>query len=84
MRVGEGQGAINRACRNLQIPRFTQHGLRHLLATRGIESGVDIPTASRWLGHKEDGGAPAMKAYGHLRDSHSMSMAQKVPFSEKC
>ena len=28
--------------------------------------GVDIPTVSRWLGHK-DGGALAMKVYGHLR-----------------
>ncbi len=37
---------------------------------------------SRWLGHK-DGGALAMKVYGHLRDSHSVSMAQKVTFDEK-
>jgi hypothetical protein len=40
---------------------------------------VDIPTVSRWLGHK-DGGALAMKVYGHLRDSHSVNMAQKVTF----
>lgn len=82
MRVRECQGAINRACRNLNIPRFTHHDLRHLFATRCIESGVDIPTVSRWLGHK-DGGALAMKVYGHLRDSHSVNMAQKVTFSEK-
>ena len=82
MRVRECQGAINRACRNLKIPRFTHHDLRHLFATRCIESGVDIPTVSRWLGHK-DGGALAMKVYGHLRDSHSVNMAQKVTFSEK-
>jgi hypothetical protein len=42
---------------------------------------VDIPTVSRWLGHK-DGGALAMKTYGHLRDQHSTNMAQKVIFSE--
>jgi hypothetical protein len=53
-----------------------------LFATRCIESGVDIPTVSRWLGHK-DGGALAMKVYGHLRDSHSVNMAQRVIFSEK-
>ena len=35
----------------------------------------------RWLGHK-DGGALAMKVYGHLRDSHSTAMAQKVRFLE--
>jgi integrase len=53
--------------------------LRHLFATRCIESGVDIPTVSRWLGHK-DGGALAMKTYGHLRDEHSQAMAAKVAF----
>jgi len=67
MRVRESQGALNRACRVLSIPRFTHHDLRHLFATRCIESGVDVPTVSRWLGHK-DGGALAMKVYGHLRD----------------
>ena len=81
MRVRECQGAINRTCRNLKISRFTHHDLRHLFATRCIESGVDIPTVSRWLGHK-DGGALAMKVYGHLRDSHSVNMAQRVTFAE--
>jgi len=80
MLVHECQGAIDTACKKLNIPRFTHHDLRHLFATRCIESGVDIPTVSRWLGHK-DGGALAMKVYGHLRDSHSTAMAQKVRFS---
>lgn len=81
MQVKECQGAINSACKKMVIARFTHHDLRHLFATRCIESGVDIPTVSRWLGHK-DGGALAMKTYGHLRDQHSASMAQKVVFSE--
>jgi integrase len=80
MQVRECQGAINSACKKLGIARFTHHDLRHLFATRCIESGVDIPTVSRWLGHK-DGGAFAMKVYGHLRDQHSVSMAQRVTFS---
>lgn len=80
MLIHECQGAIDTACKKLNIPRFTHHDLRHLFATRCIESGVDIPTVSRWLGHK-DGGALAMKVYGHLRDGHSMAMAQKVRFS---
>ena len=79
MRVKECQGALTRACRKLGLPRITHHDLRHLFATRCIESGVDIPTVSRWLGHK-DGGALAMKVYGHLRDQHSVAMAQKVSF----
>ena len=80
MRVSECKKSITTACKKLGIPRFTHHDLRHLFATRCIESGVDIPTVSRWLGHK-DGGALAMKTYGHLRDEHSTTMAQKVVFA---
>lgn len=79
MRVFECKKSITSACKKLAIPRFTHHDLRHLFATRCIDSGVDIPTVSRWLGHK-DGGALAMKTYGHLRDEHSTKMAQKVVF----
>ena len=81
MRVRECQIAINSACKKLGIARFTHHDLRHLFATLCIESGVDIPTVSRWLGHK-DGGALAMKVYGHLRDQHSVNMAQRVTFGK--
>jgi integrase len=81
MGVQECQKSIDTACKKLKIERFTHHDLRHLFATRCIESGVDVPTVSRWLGHK-DGGALAMKTYGHLRDLHSTNMAQKVVFSE--
>jgi len=79
MQVGECQKAIDRASRILGIKRITHHDLRHLFATRCIESGVDIPTVSRWLGHK-DGGALAMRIYGHLRNEHSLQMAKKVKF----
>jgi integrase len=81
MGVTECKKSITSACKKLGIARFTHHDLRHLFATRCIEAGVDIPTVSRWLGHK-DGGALAMKTYGHLRDQHSTTMAQKVVFSE--
>ena len=80
MRVRECQKAMDRAAHVIGMRRVTHHDLRHLFATRAIEAGVDIPTVSRWLGHK-DGGALAMKAYGHLRDHHSVEMAQKVTFS---
>jgi len=53
--------------------------LRHLFCTCGIESGVDIPTVSRSLGHQE-GGALCMKIYGDLRDEHSTHEAMKVSF----
>jgi integrase len=81
MRVSECNGSLANACKRLSIPQITHHDLRHLFATTCIESGVDIPTVSRWLGHK-DGGALAMKVYGHLRDQHSVNMAQRVSFDE--
>jgi integrase len=79
-RVRECQKALDRACKNVGADRITHHDLRHLFATRCIESGVDIPTVSRWLGHK-DGGALAMKTYGHLRREHSIAQAQRVTFT---
>ena len=78
-RVGECEKSLTRACKLLGIHRITHHDLRHLFATRCIESGVDIQTVSRWLGHS-DGGALAMKTYGHLRREHSAAMAQRVTF----
>jgi integrase len=78
--VRECQKALDRACKKVGTDRITHHDLRHLFATRCIESGVDIPTVSRWLGHK-DGGALAMKTYGHLRREHSIAQAQRVTFA---
>jgi len=74
--------ALARACRRLGLPHITQHGLRHYFATICIESGVDVPTVAKWLGHA-DGGAIALKVYGHLRDEHSLAAAQKVTFGTK-
>ena len=79
-RVREAQKAIDAACRKLRLPRITHHDLRHLFATTCIESGIDIPTISRWLGHK-DGGTLAMKTYGHLRNEHSITQAKRVSFA---
>ena len=78
--VNEAQKALDRAAKIVGTARFVHHDLRHLFATTCIEAGVDIPTVSRWLGHK-DGGALAMKTYGHLRDEHSAAAAKKVSFA---
>jgi integrase len=78
--VRECQKSMNRAAERVGMARLTHHDLRHLFATICIESGVDIPTTSRWLGHK-DGGALAMKTYGHLRREHSVAQALKVSFA---
>lgn len=79
LRVKECLGALKSACRRVGVKALTHHDLRHLFATSCIESGVDVPTVSRWLGHS-DGGALAMKIYGHLRQEHSDAQAAKVRF----
>jgi len=79
-RLREAQKSIDRACAALGLERVTHHDLRHLFATTCIECGVDIPTVSRWLGHS-DGGALAMRTYGHLRQEHSQMQAAKVAFA---
>jgi len=58
--ITEAQKALDRWCPEIGIKRITHHDLRHLFATTAIESGVDIPTVAKWLGHK-DGGALAKK-----------------------
>jgi integrase len=62
-----------------RLSSFQHHDFRHFFATTYIESGVDIPTVSRWLGHK-DGGALAMRVYGHLRQEHSFAAVKSVAF----
>src|SRR5438876_7709262 len=79
MRVFECQNSMTHATAKIGMKGITHHDLRHLFATICIESGVDIPTVSRWLGHK-DGGALCMKTYGHLRQDHSFAQAQRVSF----
>jgi integrase len=78
--TSEPRPALKRACRRLALPELTNHDLRHFFASACIASGVDIPTISRWLGHA-DGGALAMRTYGHLLKDHSQAAARKVDFS---
>jgi integrase len=81
LKVRKFNRSLKNACKKLGLHHLTHHDLRHLFATRCIESGVDIPTVAKWLGHK-DGGVLAMQTYGHLRDKHSANMAEKVIFGE--
>ncbi|MBE7502322.1 MAG: site-specific integrase [Verrucomicrobiales bacterium] len=80
--IKDAKKCLRSACRKLGLPPFTHHDFRHLFATVCIESGVDIPTISRWLGHK-DGGALAMRVYGPLRQEHSFEMSKRVNFDAK-
>lgn len=77
--INSAKKCLQTACRKLEYPQFTHHDFRHFFATTCIEAGVDIPTVSRWLGHK-DGGALAMRVYGHLRQEHSSTMVRRVTF----
>lgn len=69
--------ALLTACAAIGLPMLAHHDFRHLFATRAIESGVDVPTVARWLGHS-DGGALLAKRYFHLLDEHSRRMAARV------
>ena len=80
LKVNEAQKAMDRWALDVGMDRITHHDLRHFFATICIESGVDIPTVAKWLGHK-DGGALAMKVYGHLRNEHSLAAAARVSFA---
>ena len=86
---GDGRGllpidsprrALTSASKAAGIAPMSPHDLRHLFATRCMESGVDVRTVAEWLGHK-DGGALLLKRYAHLRDGHSKQMAARVHFS---
>jgi integrase len=69
--------ALANACIRLGVPHLRLHDLRHFFATFAIESGVDIPTVAKWLGHK-DGGALLIRTYSHIRDEHSKESAKKL------
>ena len=69
--------ALEGACERMGIEHLRIHDLRHIFATRCLESGVDFPTLAGWLGHK-DGGILAAKVYGHLVPDHSSKQAGKV------
>jgi integrase len=80
LRVRECRGFLTMACQKVGAPRIGHHGLRHLFATTAIEAGIDVPTVAKIMGHR-DGGALAMKVYGHLRDEHAQSAMLKVSFN---
>ena len=54
--------------------------MRHFFVSNAIEAGVDFATIAAWVGHK-DGGVLVAKTYGHLRQSHSAAMAERMSFT---
>lgn len=82
-RVKAPRAALSGACRRLSLPHLRLHDLRHFFATNAIESGVDIATVAKWLGHA-DGGVLALSVYGHVRDDHSLASAARVRRMADC
>lgn len=72
--IDSTKSAIQSACVAGGLPRFTHHSLRHFFVSNAIEVGVDFKTIAAWIGHK-DGGILVAKRYGHLRTTHSNTMA---------
>lgn len=71
--------SIKTACKKAKLSHFSHHSMRHFFTSNAIEQGVDFKVIAAWLGHK-DGGILVAKLYGHLRQQHSQSMAQKMTF----
>ena len=61
------------------IPYLRHHDLRHYFATKAVQSGVDMPTIAKWLGHA-DGGVLAMKVYSNVMNEHSINQSAKLKF----
>lgn len=72
--------ALSNACRRLELPNVRPYDLRHFFVTSCIESGVDVATVAKWVGHR-DGGVLILKTYTHTRADHSLSEAKRLKFS---
>ena len=53
MLVRSPRMALAAACERLGMDHLRVHDLRHIFATRCLESGVDFLTLASWLGHKD-------------------------------
>lgn len=77
--VSSCSSTLKTACAKVGTTPLDHHDLRHLFATRCIESGVPVPTIAEWLGHA-DGGMLLLKTYKHLLLEHSLAQGARVRF----
>ena len=79
LRIKECLGFLTSACEKTNLERLTHHDLRHLFATTAMEHNIDVSSVAELLGHA-DGGALAMKVYGHSRKAHLRAAVDKINF----
>ena len=72
--------ALRRACQRVGVEYLRHHDLRHYFATKAVQSGIDMPTIAKWLGHS-DGGVLAMKVYSNVMDEHAIHQSAKLNFT---
>ncbi|MFI0774145.1 tyrosine-type recombinase/integrase [Streptomyces sp. NPDC021212] len=58
------RNSSDRAIKQLGLPAYTPHDLRHKWATVTLTNGVSIHEVSRWLGHRSI--KVTVDRYGHL------------------
>jgi integrase len=68
-----------RGCAEIGVPNISHHDLRHLIASVALESKVDVPTAAKWLGHR-DGGALLLRTPRTSGTTIPRAVARRVSF----
>ena len=66
--------------KDVGVEYLRHHDLRHYFATKAVQSGIDMPTIAKWLGHS-DGGVLAMKVYSNVMDEHAIHQSAKLNFT---
>jgi len=74
--------SFSTACRNADINGFRFHDLRHTSATRMLESGIDVATVSKILGHSDIN--LTIRTYFHPEDSLREAVEKLVNFTANC
>lgn len=77
--INRPKGTFKKCCAALGVPEMRIYDLRHMFATICAQSGIDVPTFAKWLGHR-DGGKLALRTYVHPGEDHSRQSALKVRF----
>ncbi len=67
--------ALKRACKKAKITNFRFHDLRHTFASMLVQSGVDLYTVQKLLGHKD---GRMTQRYAHLTQEKLASAVSRL------